>query len=140
MESLGILTVNRRCYLASIALARGIAITIEHPRSSWAWKLPEIVRFMQSHGLRWFPVDWCMFTSGARPQKPTRLLSSMVWLPGVLKVCDGGHSHEPLGLSMGSRLKAIGAYPEHFCRALAQACIRWYGCAASAPPKPAGCL
>ena len=117
---------RRALYLARIAILHGVPVVIEHPRGSHAWRLPCTHTCMSKWGLQLHSVDWCMYGKGARPQKPTRLLSNVPWLPRVLLQCDHTHVHDKLDLGMSERVKATGAYPQVFCRALAASCVAWF--------------
>ena len=89
-----------------------------------AWSLRETISLMNHPMLRLLRVDWCMYSTEKQPiKKPTKLLSSAPWLPGVCSCCDRSHRHgAPL---RGRRAKLAAAYPARFCAAVAVAYISW---------------
>ena len=121
----------RALLLASIMLAAGTYIIMEHPKNSKAWLLPETIAFQKRWGLVFLEFDACMFWDEGSPrtQKPTRLLTNAPWLIQLFQRlsadgsttirCDGMHQHDaPL---RGARAKAAAAYSHSFCSCCASA-------------------
>ena len=118
---------NRAIVLACLAMKAGVPFTIEHPKGSRAWLLRGSQKLLSSRMTSLVVAHWCMYCDkdreGAPNKKPTRLLTSMPWLPNIARICDGSHVHgAPL---RGKRAKAASAYPWEFCELLAEACASW---------------
>ena len=116
---------RRALELALWAHQCGVPFTIEHPRNSRAWKLPETQTLLNLPNIKLRTVDMCMYAPRgvSKPnQKPTRLLSTAPWLSSLAK-CD--HSHEHGEWLRGPSAKAAAAYPRRFCSAVARAYLRW---------------
>jgi hypothetical protein len=113
-----------------------VAFSLEHPRTSLLWSLPEFVELQRGQ----FVVDFdqCCYgmrkvaSSGERAEqvwrrKRTRLLTNLPSLLSLAKKCRGEHAHEPLQGSVRtacgwrSRSELAAAYPRNLCRAWAAA-------------------
>ena len=52
---------RRALFLARIAVQRGIPVTLEHPRGSFAWRLPITQAFVDRYSMSMLRADWCMY-------------------------------------------------------------------------------
>ena len=105
---------------------------IEHPVTSYAWKMPQTLELLKSPLVESSYADLCMFTDVDNPnKKPLRFAHFAPWFPRGLKRCDGRHSHAP-DLAGKLALKS-GQYPAKFCSSVAKAYGSW--AAQAAPPS-----
>ena len=122
---------RRTLCIIDAALEVGADFGLEHPVTSYAWKLPATLELRSRPRITTGIADMCMFSDAAQPHmKPLRILTSAPWVQSVLKRCQGGHTHAP---DLANKAAAASAaYPFRFAQALAGAYARWAGRAPSA--------
>ena len=94
----------------ALAVARTngeVALTMEHPRSSFLWLLPSVRRLASQSGFIDF--DWCAFQRG--PCHPTRLLQvGAPWTTPLARRCGGCGDHSR-ALRLGGAAVRYGRAP-----------------------------
>ena len=120
---------RRTLFVARLCLGKNIAVAIEHPQGSVAWKWPETLKLIADYSLLSVRWNHCAFAPDLEDvlpsPKPTMLLTSAAWLEPLGKRCDGLHVHGPV--LRGRRAKAAAAYPLAFCQEVADACRSHFG-------------
>ena len=106
-------------------LLRGVGFVLEHPVSSYAWKLPESRQILNHPNVSRILLHLCMFADSAetRTKKPTQLLTSISLLKELGKTCDGRHSHAPH--LCGIRAKQAAQYSRNFGDVVANILALW---------------
>jgi hypothetical protein len=116
-------------------IAAGVHFTIENPKSSLLWHIPEINELITLNICTKYDMDMCAHglktPSHIRPveffKKPTSILSTFRSLPRLCVRCPGTHLHTSLGRrerfqrkdgTWTSKIEFAGAYTNQFCRKL----------------------
>ncbi|CAE7663973.1 unnamed protein product, partial [Symbiodinium microadriaticum] len=109
---------------AAVVQAGGDA-TLENPRSSLMWQVPQVQQLKLKLHLYNVDLDQCQFGSIFR--KPTRFLVSDARLLTLARTCDGGHTHVPLKGRVRSAsnkvvflTKVAQEYPTQLCHQFAE--------------------
>ncbi|CAE7749104.1 unnamed protein product, partial [Symbiodinium necroappetens] len=99
--------------------------TLENPRSSLMWQVPQVQQLKLKLHLYNVDLDQCQFGSIFR--KPTRFLVSDARLLTLARTCDGGHTHVPLKGRVRSAsnevvflTKVAQEYPTQLCHQFAE--------------------
>ena len=109
---------------ATLVQAGGDA-TLENPRSSLMWQVPQVQQLKLKLHLYNVDLDQCQF--GSLFRKPTRFLVSDARLLTLARTCDGGHAHLPLKGRVRSATnevvfltKVAQEYPTQLCYQFAE--------------------
>ena len=79
------------CYAC---LAAGIGFSLENPRTSMIWELPEMMKPMAMAEVFMIELVYCAY--GARWLKPTRILTNVQALRALECRCSRDHVHQEL--------------------------------------------
>ncbi|CAK0897173.1 unnamed protein product [Prorocentrum cordatum] len=105
------------CYAC---LASGTGFSLENPRTSMIWDLPDMAKLLTMDGVRVVEMVYCAF--GARWKKPTRILTNVQALEELECKCSQDHDHQELrGRDSQGRLwtRLAAVYPPRLCKAYA---------------------
>ena len=124
----GNLIWERTLKIARVAHSVGVYFFIEHPLTSYAWRLPPTIALQKELQAFSRRVDLCMFsqkTNEVVPKKPLRIMYTAPWFGPVARKCD--HSHWHSAHLCGVAAAKSASYPVAFARALAMAYASWRG-------------
>ncbi|CAE7307619.1 unnamed protein product [Symbiodinium sp. CCMP2592] len=114
----------RSLLLFDAVVQAGGDASIENPRDSLIWQVPQVQQLKVRLHLYNVDLDQCEY--GSPHRKPTRLLVSHAALLVLARTCSGGHVHEPLRGVLRSvtgkkifKTKAAQVYPPALCSAWA---------------------
>ena len=127
--------LRRTVHLCNILADNGSFFTMENPLSSFAWKIPFLVKLARRWGCSEVPLDQCMFGlkipglegSLGLAKKPTKFLGNMPHLDLLARRCSHSHEHVAVlgGVKFGGkwqrRSTLAGSYPRALCTAYARA-------------------
>ncbi|CAK0878548.1 unnamed protein product [Prorocentrum cordatum] len=102
-------------------LASGVGSSLESPRTSMIWGLPEMAKLVEQPGVFVVELVYCAF--GARWLKPTRLITNVESLREPARRCSRDHPHQELrGRSAEGQLwtRLAAVYPPRLCSAYAK--------------------
>ncbi|CAK0825583.1 unnamed protein product [Prorocentrum cordatum] len=105
------------CYAC---LASGTGFSLENPRTSMIWDLPDMAKLLTMDGVRVVEMVYCAF--GARWKKPTRIVTNVQALEELECKCSQDHDHQELrGRDSQGRLwtRLAAVYPPRLCKAYA---------------------
>ena len=88
--------VDMCCEVVKVCHARGILWSIENPRSSLLWWMPQMVQLLQLDGTLDVEGQMCMF--GGSRAKWFRLRGNFKELKAMAIDCDKSHAHLPWGV------------------------------------------
>ena len=116
-------TLARICVsLARACQASGTSWTVENPRSSYLWRLPEYIALAREPGVEFVHVTMCAY--GAPYLKRTSFLTNAPWVRGAASACSCTQRHERLqgSVRVGGRTvhrtALAAAYPRALCERL----------------------
>ena len=117
--------------LAKIQQRRGGHFILENPKTSLAWKLPEMIEFLEETNCEVIDFDQCRFglksLNGNLHKKATRVATSSLGVAEEIRdcVCQGGHLHDHVigGAKVTSR---AGHYPIALARAFVKGMERQF--------------
>ncbi|CAE7840542.1 unnamed protein product [Symbiodinium sp. CCMP2592] len=114
----------RSLLLFEAVIQAGGDASIENPRDSLIWQVPQVQQLKVR--LHLYNVDFDQCEYGSPHRKPTRLLVSHAALLALARACSGEHVHVPLrGLTRSDtgkkifKTKAAQVYPSELCAAWA---------------------
>ncbi|CAE7370429.1 unnamed protein product [Symbiodinium sp. CCMP2592] len=114
----------RSLLLFDAVVQAGGDASIENPKDSLIWQVPQVQQLKVRLHLYNVDLDQCEY--GSPHRKPTRLLVSHAALLALARPCSGGHVHEPLrGVTRSEtgkkifKTKAAQVYPSALCTAWA---------------------
>ncbi|CAE7811005.1 unnamed protein product [Symbiodinium sp. CCMP2592] len=114
----------RSLLLFEAVIQAGGDASIENPRDSLIWQVPQVQQLKVR--LHLYNVDFDQCEYGSPHRKPTRLLVSHAALLALARACSGEHVHVPLrGLTRSEtgqkifKTKAAQVYPSELCAAWA---------------------
>jgi hypothetical protein len=108
---------------ASEADDAGVFFWIENPKRSWMWEIEGFKALAAKPGVHMHSLQLCMF-GGTRP-KWSAFLTNIPAFAGIVKTCDGSHSHAPWQSfdTPGGRVfdtASEAEYPPELCHHLAK--------------------
>ena len=80
-------------HFCSEADAAGVFFWIENPKRSWMWEIEGFRALAAKPGVHMHSLQLCMF-GGTRP-KWSAFLTNIPEFSGIVRTCDGNHSHAP---------------------------------------------
>ena len=101
-------------------LTARVGFSLENPRTSMIWELPEMQKLMDQPGVFVVELVYCAF--GAKWLKPTRLLTNVDTLKELACRCTKDHQHQELrGRNSEGQLwtRLAAVYPPQLCNAYA---------------------
>ena len=122
---LGSTLCERALEIFTMCIRLGILATIEHPRTSYAWRMMCTKSSLKNDGVHLSHIDLCNFPEVGRPltRKPTTLLTTQPWIHLLPIRCPGNHCHAPH--LCGSKAKEAAQYSISFAQAVAQSYEGW---------------
>ena len=74
----------------------GMDVVIEHPLTSFAWRMEETINILNMPNISKPRFDACMYPEVRKPRmlKPTALINNTVWVSAACLSCDGNHKHD----------------------------------------------
>jgi hypothetical protein len=122
--------------LAEACRNAGVWWSVEHPSTSWMWKLSRWQRLFSKVPTKSVVLHMCAWggnINGVPYLKPTRFGGDAPWLHLIARSCPRNHSHG--WLEGKKKTTAAGAYPRELCRTCVshhlRYCLDRYGSALS---------
>ena len=118
------------CFIFCLACSKGVAATMENPRSSYFWLTKWFLQLMATTDLYCGDLQVCML--GGSRDKWTRIVANFPGITSLNIRCDRRHSHEPWGFARDDTGQKVWAtslesqYPKKFCVALVNILLQFF--------------
>ena len=124
---------------ARICRDRNIAWSLENPRESYMWWVPEVAKLIGHSDVDFVRFQNCAF-GGQRPKWSSLLHFPKGIFSDLARVCPGegpAHRHAPWGESEGKFATSLETvYPSELCSAMAKCLVKFLRFTPCPPPSP----